>query len=189
MGFHPTPFLCPGPAAWFACLSVWSVRFAQVCQSAAFGRVMAVGPPPAPASFASLTSAAPWPIRPPKGGSLQGAGVSCFAGVGGLRASQPPRPAVAAALMAACRGFAPVAALRAASVGLACRHCLFFRHSAASQQVCGSDGFSLAFSTDLRLPKRDKYMRPNSWPASDDSSAGIRRPSANDPEPTRKDPY
>lgn len=94
----PAPPCAQAPAAprgaHGALVSVSALR--AVCQSAAFGRVMAVGPPPTRTSFASLTSSAPWPVRPPEGGSLQSAGVISISSLSGPRVSCPPRPAVAA---------------------------------------------------------------------------------------------
>jgi hypothetical protein len=69
-------------------------RFAHGFQSAGFARVLAVGPRPPRSSFASLTSPAPWPVRPPRG---LPPGRGCPAG-GGRRWSTagPPRPSGAA---------------------------------------------------------------------------------------------
>lgn len=97
-GRGPCPALRSGSgrAAWLAKGQVSVSALRAVCQSAAFGRVMAVGPPPTRFSFASLTSSAPWPVRPPEGGSLQSAGVISISSLSGPQVSCPPRPAVAA---------------------------------------------------------------------------------------------
>lgn len=95
-GPFPASFLCPGPAAWFACVSVWSGAPRSVfSQRASPGSSVLA---PARPVARSLRSHRPRPARPPPKGAPSGRGGSWSWRTAVVHQQPgPPRPSGAAA--------------------------------------------------------------------------------------------
>jgi hypothetical protein len=105
VGPLPHSFFCGQAAPRGVRASQFSQALRASFCSAGFARVLAVGPRPPRGSFASLTSPAPWPVRPPRG---LPPGRGCPAGAERQWSTAgPPRPSGASARSPRCSGWRP----------------------------------------------------------------------------------